>query len=258
VARRPDLVAPGKSVVSLRVPGSFADVAHPEGLVVGDKSARLFRGTGTSQSSAVVSGAVALLLERNPALTPDQVKGLLKANADPLTGDPSAVQGAGEIDINRAVVQLEAGKAIPAYTQTAAHSTGLGSLDASRGASYVTDPSTLVTLRGEQDVFGVAWNPATWAPAATAGTAWVGNTWRGSAWITTPALVASTALASTTTTTTATTGWASRSWSGTLWSSRSWSTMSFLSGAWTGSDWASRSWSANDWDSRSWSTDYAW
>ena len=28
-ARRPDVLAPGKSVVSLRVPGSFADVEHP-------------------------------------------------------------------------------------------------------------------------------------------------------------------------------------------------------------------------------------
>ena len=256
-ARRPDLVAPGKSVVSLRVPGSFADVSHPEGLIAGDTARWLFRGTGTSQSAAVVSGAIALLLERNPALTPDQVKGLLKANADPLIGDPSAVQGSGEIDINRAVVQLETGKAIPAYTQTAVHSTGLGSLDASRGASFVTDPATLTTLRGEQDVFGVAWNPATWAPASTAGTAWVGGTWRGSAWITTPALVASTTLAASTTTATAT-GWASRSWSGVLWSSRSWSTMTFLSRSWSGSDWTSRSWSADHWDSRSWSTDFAW
>ncbi|MDQ3628119.1 MAG: S8 family serine peptidase [Actinomycetota bacterium] len=34
--RRPDLLAPGKSVVSLRTPGSYADRSHPEGLVSGD------------------------------------------------------------------------------------------------------------------------------------------------------------------------------------------------------------------------------
>jgi serine protease AprX len=30
-SRRPDIVAPGKSVVSLRVVGSVADLGHPEG-----------------------------------------------------------------------------------------------------------------------------------------------------------------------------------------------------------------------------------
>jgi len=56
-ARRPDLLAPGKSIVSLRLPGSNADTEHPEGLVKGDVTGRMFRGTGTSQSAAVVSGA---------------------------------------------------------------------------------------------------------------------------------------------------------------------------------------------------------
>ena len=72
--RRPDLLAPGKSVVSLRVPGSLVDCEHPEGLIVGDPTGRMLRGTGTSQSAAVVSGAAALLLQC-PSLTPDQVKG---------------------------------------------------------------------------------------------------------------------------------------------------------------------------------------
>jgi serine protease AprX len=62
--RRPDLLAPGKSVVSLRTPGSYADRSHPEGLVTGDRHQRFFRGSGTSQAAAVVSGAVALLLQQ--------------------------------------------------------------------------------------------------------------------------------------------------------------------------------------------------
>ena len=72
--RRPDVLAPGKSVVSLRVPGSYVDDQHPEGLVTGDDSERFFRGSGTSQATAVVSGEVALLLSARPSLTPDQVK----------------------------------------------------------------------------------------------------------------------------------------------------------------------------------------
>jgi serine protease AprX len=247
VTRRPDLTAPGKSVVSLRAPGSFADTGHPEGRLSTETSGRLFRGTGTSQSAAVVSGAVALMVQRNPALTPDQVKGVLMTTAVKLQSDSSVVQGAGQFNVQRAV-QLLAKGSIPAYTQTATRSTGLGTLDASRGTSFVQDPDTGATLRGEQDPFGVAWDAATWAPAATAGTAWTGGTWRGSVW----------AGAGWSGSSWAPTAWSSRSWSGVDWSSRSWSTMTFLSRSWSGSDWTSRSWSADNWDSRSWSMAYDW
>ena len=55
--RHVDLLAPGTSIVSLRAPGSFVDANHPEGRVAGDSTGRLFRGSGTSQAAAVVSGA---------------------------------------------------------------------------------------------------------------------------------------------------------------------------------------------------------
>jgi len=56
--RNPDLLAPGKSIVSLRAANSSADADHPEGRV----DSRFFRGSGTSQSAAVVSGAAALVI----------------------------------------------------------------------------------------------------------------------------------------------------------------------------------------------------
>ncbi len=43
--RSPDLVAPGKSVTSLRVPGSYVDSNFPEGRI----NDGFFRGIGTSQ-----------------------------------------------------------------------------------------------------------------------------------------------------------------------------------------------------------------
>src|SRR5205085_2299543 len=94
--RLPDLVAPGTAVVSLRVPGSQLDQEFPNARV----GERWFRGSGTSQATAVVSGLAALLLGQRPDLVPDQVKALLTAGAD-RAGDPVRVAGSGRADAAR-------------------------------------------------------------------------------------------------------------------------------------------------------------
>src|SRR4051794_26205833 len=60
--RHVDVVAPGVSVLGLRVPGGTADQANPQARV----GTRFARASGTSQAAAVVSGEVALLLQANP------------------------------------------------------------------------------------------------------------------------------------------------------------------------------------------------
>jgi Subtilase family len=52
--KNPDLIAPGRSIISLAVPGSFLDRTYgAAGAVTGG----YMRGSGTSQATAVVSGA---------------------------------------------------------------------------------------------------------------------------------------------------------------------------------------------------------
>jgi len=63
--RGPDVLAPGVSLVSLRAPGSYIDQTQRQGRV-GD---RFFKGSGTSQSAAVVSGAAALIWASTTRLT---------------------------------------------------------------------------------------------------------------------------------------------------------------------------------------------
>ncbi|MBE3073361.1 MAG: S8 family serine peptidase [Actinobacteria bacterium] len=239
-SRRPDLLAPGKSVVSLRVPGSLVDTKFPEGLIPGDSSGRMLRGTGTSQSAAVVSGAAALLLQRNPSLTPNQVKGLLRSSADKLSTSDST-QGAGDLNVKDAVTMLE-GSSLSSYSQSWTVSTGKGSLEAARAGSYVADPSDGSVLRGEQDIFGVAWDAPTWAAASKSGTAWSGGTWRGTTW-------AGTGWSGTTW---ATVPWARYSWSGLDWSRYSWSGLVWSRYSWSGLDWSRYSWSGLDWSRYSW------
>jgi len=84
---KPDLVAPGRRLVSLRVPGSALDTLFPDRIVVAQNGSTYFRLTGTSMATGVVSGAAALLLQRRPNLTPDQVKALLVGTTQPYGQD---------------------------------------------------------------------------------------------------------------------------------------------------------------------------
>src|SRR4051794_25749326 len=150
--RSPDLVAPGRSIVGLRDTGSFIDTEHPEGRVTGDASGRLFRGSGTSQAAAVVSGAVSLLAQAFPNATPDQLKAALKNTAKPVYGAPITLQGAGELSVNDAYNYLKALfpdkptttqlLKLASLRQGFPTANGLGSLEAARGGSHLVDPGT--------------------------------------------------------------------------------------------------------------------
>jgi serine protease AprX len=91
---KPDIVAPGRRIVSLRVPGSTLDQQLPDRVVPALNGTSYFRLSGTSMSAAVVSGAVALLLEARPTLTPDQVKALLTGTVRAYGGLAAPVPGA--------------------------------------------------------------------------------------------------------------------------------------------------------------------
>ena len=73
--------------------------------------------SGTSQSAAVVSGIVALMLQVDPTLTPDEVKFRLQASSRPAVDENGAMvysifqQGAGLVDAWRAVFPVVTGVA---------------------------------------------------------------------------------------------------------------------------------------------------
>jgi serine protease AprX len=81
---KPDVVAPGKDIVSVLSSGSDWYYDYPERSVM-DKE--YFRISGTSMSAPMVSGAVALLLQAEPNLTPDQVKYRLMNTGSTIYGD---------------------------------------------------------------------------------------------------------------------------------------------------------------------------
>src|SRR5262249_52485758 len=83
---KPEIVAPGNKVIAAEAAHSQLVASFPSldtGLSSGGDSRMMYL-SGTSVSAAITSGAVALLLEANPRLTPNLVKALLMYTAQPL------------------------------------------------------------------------------------------------------------------------------------------------------------------------------
>jgi serine protease AprX len=206
--RNPDLVAPGEKVVSLRAPGSYLDTTYPAARI----GERLFRGSGTSQAAAVVSGAAALLIQQRPELNPDQVKAILTASAAPIPNATARQQGAGLVDLAKAK-----DTAIPANAkQTFAVSVGTGSLELARGSVHVKVAGK--EIRGEIDIRGKAFNAKAFAAGVKNGTNWNISALSG-------------------------VSWSGVSWSGVSWSGVSWSGVSWSGVSWSGVSWSGVSWS---------------
>jgi serine protease AprX len=89
---KPDIVAPGNRIVSLNDPNSTLSTNYSGGNLIPFSyycnnssptfSNRYFRLSGTSMAAPVVSGAAALMLQANPALSPDTIKARLMISAD--------------------------------------------------------------------------------------------------------------------------------------------------------------------------------
>ncbi|HEX8138014.1 MAG TPA: S8 family serine peptidase [Pyrinomonadaceae bacterium] len=133
---RPTIVAPGVDVVSLR---STVSVEGLNGLVQADTKqlnpAELpyyTTGRGTSFSAPQVAGAIALMLEANPNLTPAEVRDILQRSATTLPGYYQHEVGAGVLNAHAAVLEA----AFPARRM------GVWRATLDRGqARFTTDPA---------------------------------------------------------------------------------------------------------------------
>ena len=188
--RGPDVVAPGVAVLSTRVPGSFLDEAFPAARI-GDG----FRGSGTSQSAAVVSGAAALLVGARPGLEPDQVKALLRSTARPLADTDTALQGAGVIDVAAA-----ARSAAPTVRQRFPNARRGGAWRGGIRDQYaIEDPSSN------------RWGSNRWGSNRWGSNRWGSNRWGSNRW--------------------SSNRWSSNRWSSNRWSSNRWSSVDWDGGS---------------------------
>ncbi len=233
-----DIVAPGRSILSLRAPGSYADQHYPQAAVDGN----YFLGSGTSQAAAVVAGGVALLLDKHPDLNPDQVKQMLITKADYVDGADYKCQGAGSLDMS-GLTKLGVPN-VHISAQTFEPSDGTGSLEAARGTNHVYDNG--VALTGEIDIMSspwvgyctetgcvdTLWNEGTFNGVSWSGVSWSGVSWSGVSW--------------------SGVSWSGVSWSGLSWSSKTWSDATWNGLSWSGLSWSGLSWSGLSWSSSAW------
>jgi len=173
---KPDLVMPGRRVVSLRVPGSQLDQALPDRVETASTGATYFRLSGTSMATAVASGAVALLLEAQPSLKPDQVKAILMGTSRPFgqtsgSPPPAAAIGAG------------LGNAYAAVT-SGSHGLANRNRQPSDGFSRNIYPA----LYGHPIIWenpllgGILWNLLGWSQIVWNNIAWDNIAWDNIAW----------------------------------------------------------------------------
>jgi serine protease AprX len=131
---KPDIVAPGVGIESLAEAGSTLFNTKPLMRLWGSPEVQTatepyLSMSGTSMASPVVSGTIALMLQANPALTPNLVKAILQFTAESREGYDTLTQGAGFLNTRGAVElaqTLAAGGSMPAGGNGPSTSLGTG------------------------------------------------------------------------------------------------------------------------------------
>ena len=230
---KPDLLAPGRRIVSIRVQGSALDALFPDHVVVAHNGSTYLRLSGTSMATPVVSGAVALLLQAQPSLSPDQVKALVVGTTQPFGQDSGtalpdpAAGGTGLLDALAAVRAQASGGAGATGTLPG---TTLGTHLANRGLR----PADTFARSMFRVLYG---SPLRWKDPTLGGLAWGSVSWDSIAWDSV--------------------AWDNYDWDSIAWDSVAWDNYNSASIAWDSIAWDSVAWDSIAWDSIAWDS-IAW
>ncbi len=96
---KPDAICPGTNITSLRSPNSTLDKQNKKAR----SSTDYLSLSGTSMATPICAGIIALMLEANSKLTPDEVKKILMNHARSLPQATENMQGKGLIDVDRSI-----------------------------------------------------------------------------------------------------------------------------------------------------------
>ena len=192
--RKPDVVASGVHVLGvLPEDSTLARAASTVRLPSG-----LYRGTGTSQSTAIVSGLAALVLQEHPDATPTQVKAAIRCGATSLRGNRD---GAGLVSASTALCAGTDGQRLD------------GSGDATGEATFDASSWTASSWTAS------SWTASSWTASSWTASSWTASSWTASSW------TASSWTAS---------SWTASSWTASSWTASSWTASSWTGSTWGG------------------------
>jgi serine protease AprX len=220
---KPDLVTSGRSVVSLAAPGSTIYDENPSARIGSGN----FVGSGTSFSTAITSGAAALVLAANPTLTPDELKARLLGTTSPGPVGNPFVDGHG---------------AMNAYAAATAGQMNLSQSVAGTALALLGATVSLSPVGSLADSWNAnLWSGVSWSQGSAGGptgngpngSAWNGSAWNGFAW-------SSRAWNDG--------GWASAAWDGQTWQGSAWDGSAWQGSAWNGSAWNGSAWNSSEWN----------
>jgi serine protease AprX len=192
---KPDVVASGVQVLGAMPATSAIAVENPSGW----QANGLFRGSGTSEATAVASGVAAAWFSSNLGASPAEAKAALRSAA---TG---AVRGSGS---GAGLVQLGTGsRGAHGHDST----TGESDLDVSSWNANAWNGGDWAELLAS------SWSASSWSASSWSASSWSASSWSASSW--------------------SASSWSASSWSASSWSASSWSASSWSASSWSAFGW---------------------
>ncbi|HET6816139.1 MAG TPA: S8 family serine peptidase [Mycobacteriales bacterium] len=193
---KPDVVAPGVHMLGVMPSGTYIYKNHPEGRTSGG----LFKGSGTSEATAVASGVAAAYYSTNLDATPKQAKAAVR----------DAAQAMHKSGSGKGLVRMvgAAGAKAPESDAGESHFNATAWNDnAWQGGNWA-------------DWLASSWSASSWSASSWSASSWSASSWSASSW--------------------SASSWSASSWSASSWSASSWSASSWSASSWSTYGWGNR------------------
>ena len=190
---KPELLAPGRLIASVLPLGSYLDAQAPAANRIAPGYATI---SGTSYSAPQVAAAAALLFQKNPGWSPDQVKWTLvnRSRAVLLSTTPA-------LAVDRAMITSSPGSA----------NQGVPALVCAPNTTCLSG-STVASSWNSSSWNSSSWNSSSWNSSSWNSSSWNSSSWNSSSWNSS--------------------SWNSSSWNSSSWNSSSWNGSSWNSSSW--------------------------
>jgi serine protease AprX len=200
---KPDVVASGVGVLSLLPPDSLIAQQNPQSL----QPNGLYRGSGTSQATAITAGLAATVLHDYPSATPADLKATLRSTARHIDG---AGSGQGLVKVPERLITAD---------RNGRKNVGTGEADLNVKQWLANSWLNGAWVEGSAQ----AWHAQSWGAQAWHAQTWHAQTWSAQTW--------------------SAQKWAAQTWAAQKWAAQKWVAQKWVAQTWAAQTWAGQTWS---------------